>query len=124
MATTTATTSATTTATMSSYFSITAHYVMAQNNHFDMDYYLANHLPLIEKFDPECLVRIDVQAVYDEHQPNRLAEVLAAYVYPDEEAFNRSIAMIETPCLADVKNFTDVASTVYVGPCKSFVYCS
>lgn len=101
-------------------FIITAHYTMAADNHFDLDYYVTNHIPLIKRFDPDCLIQIDVHQIADPKNPQRLTTVIADYAYPDEASYERSIAVITEPCAEDVKNFTDVVPVVYVGRCQRF----
>ena len=54
---------------MKESFIITAHYTLAADNHFDVDYYVKNHLPLVKRFDPDCLIQIDAHQIADPKKP-------------------------------------------------------
>jgi uncharacterized protein (TIGR02118 family) len=78
---------------------------------FDMDYYLANHMPLVEsKFKPHGLTSWTVSKL--DAGPHSIHTLLK---FESRDAFDAAFAQDGETVMGDVKNFSDKQPTRFVG---------
>jgi len=81
---------------------------------FDRDYYVATHLPLVERAWG-AFGLIDARA-YFPAEPSASEAAVAVLRFEDDAAIGAALASPETPgVLADLANFTDIAPVLSRG---------
>lgn len=89
-------------------------YPRAGDSRFDRDYYVATHLPLVERaWGPFGLSAADA---FFPTSDSAQAVAVAVLTFANDAAIDTALASPETPAvLADVANFTDIVPIVARG---------
>lgn len=90
-------------------------YPIAENTHFDMDYYLGTHLPMVSTHMGEHIESTLVTkglASGPDAPPGFYA--VATMTFADQEAMDAALAAAD-PVIADIANFTDTTPQMLTG---------
>ena len=92
-------------------------YPKTSNSHFDMDYYLSKHIPLVrERLKDMGLARVEVDEGLGSISPNEQAPFAAIghMIFETMEDLQRGLAAHAQELMGDIPNFTDVRPQMQV----------
>jgi len=89
---------------------LTTYYKNLEGKRFDLDYYLAHHLPLIQKLAGGALKRVAVNRGIAGGEPDfkPMYLVVAHLHFEDMNAFQNSLLLHFAEIMRDVPNYTDI----------------
>ena len=87
---------------------------------FDLDYYLASHIPLVESSCAPYIREVDVEAGISGGAPGQDATyvVMAHLTFDSVEDFQTAFASAGGALMADVPKFTNIAPVMQVSEVK------
>ena len=96
---------------------LTVSYLNQPGSHFNLDYYLTKHMPMVEeKLRPHGLLNWEVEQGADGLAPGTPAkyQIQANLNFPTLEAMQAAVGAEGPALMADVPNYTDVQPEVHV----------
>lgn len=87
-----------------------AYYKNLDGKHFNMDYYLNSHLPMLKRLAGEALKHIAIDKGIAGGEPNsKPFYLLVAHLYFDSiDSFQQTLAPHFAEIMSDVPNYTDI----------------
>lgn len=90
-------------------------YPIVEDTHFDMDYYLATHMPLVGKHMGAFIQsKLVTKGLSGPGGTDPAYYAVATMVFADDAAFQGAMK-VAGPVMADVPNFTNVQPQVLIG---------
>ena len=91
-------------------------YPIRDNTHFDMDYYLGTHMPMVNEHMGKHIDQVLVTKGLGGGAPGTPPQnyAVATMTFADKDALDAALAAAQ-PVVADIANFTDTEPQMMVG---------
>lgn len=91
-------------------------YPTTEGSRFDMDYYLATHMPLVQEKLGDACRAVSVEEGVNAGAPGTAPtyHVITQMAFDSEEAFGTAFAPAAGDILSDIANFTDIAPVMQI----------
>lgn len=92
-------------------------YPQQNDSHFDLDYYLNRHIPLVkERLNPLGLIRVEVDEGIGTSAPDQLAPYAAIgyLVFERIEDFQKGFSAHGAELIADIPNYTNIQPQIQI----------
>lgn len=98
-------------------FKLTVLYPKSAEDHFDLDYYLNSHTPLVkERLGPEGLVKVEIEEGVAGGAPGSPPEygLICGIFFPDSDTLEKALEKHAIELVMDVQNFTSVIPVMQI----------